>query len=112
LAGNVIPIYQHRQLLTFWFTVCSGPWQVMLKQADGSYACVAESEARFTLGQVIPLVTRMHLLYFVSALLCVWGKKILTSFKLVGPAMQFLFFQAKEELLRVIGLQEEEGKLT
>lgn len=23
--------------------------------------------------------------------------------------MQFLFFQAKEELLRVIGLQEEEG---
>jgi len=43
------------------------PWQVMLKQADGSYACVAESEARFTLGQ------------------------------------------AKEELLRVIGLQEEEG---
>ncbi|GJN18807.1 hypothetical protein PR202_gb06009 [Eleusine coracana subsp. coracana] len=44
-----------------------GPWQVMLKQADGSYACVAESEARFTLGQ------------------------------------------AKEELLRVIGLQEEQG---
>ncbi|CAN6325299.1 unnamed protein product, partial [Urochloa humidicola] len=44
-----------------------GPWQVMLKQTDGSYACVAESEARFTLGQ------------------------------------------AKEELLRVIGLQEEEG---
>jgi hypothetical protein len=25
----------------------------MLKQADGAYACVAESEARFTLGQVI-----------------------------------------------------------
>uniref|UniRef100_J3L8Z1 DUF1995 domain-containing protein n=2 Tax=Oryza brachyantha TaxID=4533 RepID=J3L8Z1_ORYBR len=44
-----------------------GPWQVMLKQADGSYACVAESAARFTLGQ------------------------------------------AKEELLRVLGLQEEEG---
>ncbi|TVU33658.1 hypothetical protein EJB05_25488, partial [Eragrostis curvula] len=44
-----------------------GPWQVMLKQADGSYACVAESAARFTLGQ------------------------------------------AKEELLRVIGLQEEQG---
>lgn len=33
--------------------LCSGPWQVMLKQADGSYACVAESAARFTLGQVI-----------------------------------------------------------
>lgn len=28
-----------------------GPWQVMLKQADGSYACVAESIKRFTLGQ-------------------------------------------------------------
>ncbi|KAL1340331.1 hypothetical protein HN51_026732 [Arachis hypogaea] len=44
-----------------------GPWQVMLKQADGSYACIAESATRFTLGE------------------------------------------AKEELLRVLGLQEEEG---
>ncbi|KAH7547484.1 hypothetical protein FEM48_Zijuj01G0315000 [Ziziphus jujuba var. spinosa] len=44
-----------------------GPWQVMLKQADGSYACVAESSTRFTLGET------------------------------------------KEELLRVLGLQEEEG---
>ncbi|XP_057858891.1 protein LPA3 isoform X1 [Cryptomeria japonica] len=44
-----------------------GPWQVMLKQNDGSYACVAESFKRFTLGQT------------------------------------------KEELLRVLGLQEEEG---
>ncbi|TKY64640.1 LOW PSII ACCUMULATION 3 protein [Spatholobus suberectus] len=44
-----------------------GPWQVMLKQADGSYACIAESAARFTLGE------------------------------------------AKEELLRVLGLKEEEG---
>ncbi|XP_042494672.1 protein LPA3 [Macadamia integrifolia] len=44
-----------------------GPWQVMLKQADGSYACVAESAARFTLGET------------------------------------------KEELLRVLGLQEEQG---
>lgn len=44
-----------------------GPWQVMLKQADGSYACVAESATRFTLGE------------------------------------------AKEELLRVLGLQEEVG---
>lgn len=44
-----------------------GPWQVMLKQADGSYACVAESVKRFTLGQT------------------------------------------KEELLRALGLQEEEG---
>ncbi|RVW85272.1 Retrovirus-related Pol polyprotein from transposon RE1 [Vitis vinifera] len=47
--------------------VRSGPWQVMLKQADGSYACVAESATRFTLGET------------------------------------------KEELLRVLGLQEEEG---
>ncbi|XLS57870.1 hypothetical protein HN51_007625, partial [Arachis hypogaea] len=44
-----------------------GPWQVMLKQADGSYTCIAESTTRFTLGE------------------------------------------AKEELLRVLGLQEEEG---
>ncbi|XP_038718284.1 protein LOW PSII ACCUMULATION 3, chloroplastic isoform X1 [Tripterygium wilfordii] len=44
-----------------------GPWQVMLKQADGSYACVAESATRFTLGET------------------------------------------KEELLRVLGLQEEQG---
>eukprot|EP00270_Netrium_digitus_P020338 TRINITY_DN8343_c0_g1_i1.p1 TRINITY_DN8343_c0_g1~~TRINITY_DN8343_c0_g1_i1.p1 ORF type:complete len:408 (-),score=116.94 TRINITY_DN8343_c0_g1_i1:12-1205(-) len=28
-----------------------GPWQVMLKQADNSYACVAESTDRYTLGQ-------------------------------------------------------------
>ncbi|KAF2301527.1 hypothetical protein GH714_025503 [Hevea brasiliensis] len=46
-----------------------GPWQVMLKQADGSYACVAESATRFTLGET------------------------------------------KEELLRVLGLQEEQGSL-
>ncbi|KAK4488886.1 hypothetical protein RD792_004676 [Penstemon davidsonii] len=44
-----------------------GPWQVMLKQGDGSFACVAESATRFTLGET------------------------------------------KEELLRVLGLQEEEG---
>ncbi|KAM2988595.1 hypothetical protein FF2_002669 [Malus domestica] len=44
-----------------------GPWQVMLKQADGSYACIAESATRFTLGET------------------------------------------KEELLRVLGLQEEQG---
>lgn len=44
-----------------------GPWQVMLKQTDGSYACVAESATRFTLGET------------------------------------------KEELLRVLGLQEEQG---
>ncbi|XP_050232677.1 protein LPA3 [Mercurialis annua] len=44
-----------------------GPWQVMLKQSDGSFACVAESATRFTLGET------------------------------------------KEELLRVLGLQEEEG---
>ncbi|BFI25146.1 hypothetical protein MPTK2_1g18310 [Marchantia polymorpha subsp. ruderalis] len=28
-----------------------GPWQVMLKQVDGSYACVAEAKERYTLGQ-------------------------------------------------------------
>ncbi|MFS7950952.1 hypothetical protein Hanom_Chr07g00589291 [Helianthus anomalus] len=44
-----------------------GPWQVMLKQTDNSYACVAESETRFTLNET------------------------------------------KEELLRVLGLKEEQG---
>ncbi|KAK9922960.1 hypothetical protein M0R45_031396 [Rubus argutus] len=44
-----------------------GPWQVMLKQADSSFACVAESATRFTLGET------------------------------------------KEELLRVLGLEEEAG---
>ncbi|ESQ27884.1 hypothetical protein EUTSA_v10018762mg [Eutrema salsugineum] len=44
-----------------------GPWQVMLKQSDGSFACVAESATRFTLGET------------------------------------------KEELLQVLGLQEEKG---
>ncbi|XP_063935964.1 protein LPA3 isoform X2 [Daucus carota subsp. sativus] len=44
-----------------------GPWQVMLRQTDNSYACVAESATRFTLGET------------------------------------------KEELLRVLGLQEEQG---
>eukprot|EP00850_Spirogloea_muscicola_P020970 SM000232S07940 [mRNA] locus=s232:86833:90691:+ [translate_table: standard] len=29
-----------------------GPWQVMLKQMDGSYACVAESTERYNLSQV------------------------------------------------------------
>ncbi|KAL2651370.1 hypothetical protein R1flu_019498 [Riccia fluitans] len=28
-----------------------GPWQVMLKQVDGSYACIAEARERYTLGQ-------------------------------------------------------------
>ncbi|RWW12085.1 hypothetical protein GW17_00024262, partial [Ensete ventricosum] len=50
-----------------YVVICAGPWQVMLKQVDGSYACVAESATRFTLGE------------------------------------------AKEELLRVLGLQEEQG---
>lgn len=42
--------HQHHHSLP---RVLSGPWQVMLKQADGSYACVAESATRFTLGEVI-----------------------------------------------------------
>jgi hypothetical protein len=40
-----------------------GPWQVMLKQADGSYACVAEGQERFTLGQVDGYIL-LTLLYF------------------------------------------------
>lgn len=33
------------------FRMYPGPWQVMLKQGDGSYVCVAERSNRFTLGQ-------------------------------------------------------------
>ncbi|KAH7405340.1 hypothetical protein KP509_15G066500 [Ceratopteris richardii] len=33
------------------FRMYPGPWQVMLKQGDGSYVCVAESSDRFSLGQ-------------------------------------------------------------
>lgn len=33
-------------------SIFAGPWQVMLKQTDNSYACVAESATRFTLGEV------------------------------------------------------------
>lgn len=33
------------------FRMYPGPWQVMLKQTDGSFACVAESPERFTLFQ-------------------------------------------------------------
>ncbi len=29
----------------------SGPWQVMLKQDDGTLACVSEDDARFTLTE-------------------------------------------------------------
>jgi len=40
----------------------------------------------------------------------VFGEKKNTNFvQACWVAVQFLFFQAKEELLRVIGLQEEEG---
>lgn len=40
--------------------VCAGPWQVMLKQADSSYACVAESETRFTLSEVCILFAKLN----------------------------------------------------
>lgn len=33
-------------------SIIAGPWQVMLRQTDNSYACVAESATRFTLGEV------------------------------------------------------------
>lgn len=71
----------------------------MLKQADGSYACVAESSARFTLGQVTPYIT----IFFLF--------KVFQYFFLNGyvDCVKCLFIQAKEELLRVIGLQEEQG---
>ncbi len=31
-----------------------GPWQVMLRQDSGQYACVAERPERYRLGQVPP----------------------------------------------------------
>ncbi|KAF9603680.1 hypothetical protein IFM89_037443 [Coptis chinensis] len=49
------------------FRLYPGPWQVMLKQGDSSYVCIAESASRFTLSET------------------------------------------KEELMRVLGLQEEKG---
>ena len=33
------------------FRAYPGPWQVMLKQDDGAYACVAEDRLRYTLGE-------------------------------------------------------------
>ncbi|KAI9398441.1 hypothetical protein POPTR_003G182801v4 [Populus trichocarpa] len=38
-------------LYIFYAVTDDGPWQVMLKKADGSYSCVAESVTRFTLGE-------------------------------------------------------------
>lgn len=75
----------------------TGPWQVMLKQGDGSFACVAESDTRFTLGEVV-----IHLLdwniprfNFTDHTWPVWCK--------------CYSYQTKEELLRILGLQEEKG---
>lgn len=49
---------------------------MMLKQTDGSYACVAESPTRFTLGEVCALKV-FNLLYIVHYPTS--GKKV-TSF--------------------------------
>ena len=48
-------------------------------------------------------------LLFIFLLSCVFGEKNTNFVRACWVAVQFLFFQAKEELLRVIGLQEEEG---
>ena len=44
----------------------TGPWQVMLKQADGSYVCVAESATRFTLGEVSKLSCRPAIYFIIN----------------------------------------------
>lgn len=77
----------------------AGPWQVMLKQADGSFACVAESANRFTLGEVNCSPQK----YF--GVLGNWFCVI----RSLSELMHCLACQTKEELLRVLGLQEEEG---
>lgn len=52
-ANTLVGHYQRcYSLISIIFCTWAGPWQVMLKQADGSYACVAESATRFTLGEV------------------------------------------------------------
>lgn len=42
----------------------------MLKQTDGSYACVAESASRFTLGEVSKSCPRSRSLRAINVLLC------------------------------------------
>lgn len=47
------PLFKYEHTINhFWYLCHLGPWQVMLKQGDNSYACVAESTSRFTLGEV------------------------------------------------------------
>lgn len=70
----------------------------MLKQADGSFACVAESETRFTLGEVIICFHLASCLYIIS-----FDSRLISFFFFFGCV------QTKEELLRVLGLQEEQG---
>lgn len=47
-----------------------GPWQVMLRQQDGTgtYVCVAEDRQRYNLGEVCILTSTFHLAYCRSAL--------------------------------------------
>lgn len=71
---------------------------MMLKQSDGSFACVAESPTRFTLGEVCALKV---LTFCVNSL--TQSLKKVTSFDICGCK------QTKEELLQVLGLQEEKG---
>uniref|UniRef100_A0A3Q7H004 DUF1995 domain-containing protein n=1 Tax=Solanum lycopersicum TaxID=4081 RepID=A0A3Q7H004_SOLLC len=69
-TGTSVRLRMHQYGIPTTFSFCfnlAGPWQVMLKQTDGSFVCVAESATRFTLNET------------------------------------------KEELLRVLGLQEEKG---
>ncbi|RYR62744.1 hypothetical protein Ahy_A04g020483 [Arachis hypogaea] len=46
---NGVVFRQYPDMAIWYFDL--SPWQVMLKQADGSYACIAESTTRFTLGE-------------------------------------------------------------
>lgn len=57
----IISLLLHNWAYFLWY-LWTGPWQVMLKQADGSYVCVAESSTRFTLGEVSALGFPFYLL--------------------------------------------------
>jgi hypothetical protein len=46
------PLGETRRLLTVSWHHVPVPWQVMLKQDNGEYACVAEDTLRYNLGQV------------------------------------------------------------
>jgi hypothetical protein len=98
-------------LLSFCLFSRSGPWQVMLKQAD-CFLCMCCRECssfHFRTGQRISCLSKFSLHF--PALMHVWKKvrKNINFVRACWVCHSTSCLQAKEELLRVIGLQEEEG---